>query len=31
MRDYKLVWETIKSRVPAIKPLLSQILEDIEP
>lgn len=29
--DYKLVWETIKNRIPVIKPLLSQILEDIEP
>lgn len=29
--DYKLVWETIKNRMPTIKPLLSQILESIEP
>jgi len=29
--DYELVWKTIKNRLPAIKPLLSQILEDLEP
>jgi len=29
--DYGLVWETIKNRIPAIKPLLSKILEDLEP
>jgi uncharacterized protein with HEPN domain len=29
--DYELVWKTIKNRIPAIKPLLSKILEDIEP
>lgn len=28
--DYKLVWETIKNRIPAIKPLLFQILKDLE-
>lgn len=25
--DYKLVWETIKKRIPEIKPLLQQITE----
>lgn len=25
--DYKLVWETIKKRIPEIKPLLKEILE----
>ena len=29
--DYELVWNTIRNRIPAIKPLLSQILEDLEP
>ncbi|HIJ67106.1 MAG TPA: DUF86 domain-containing protein [Planctomycetes bacterium] len=29
--DYGLVWETIKNRIPAIKPLLSRILNDLEP
>lgn len=28
--DYKLVWETIKNRMPTIKPLISQILKDLE-
>lgn len=28
--DYKLVWETIKKRMPTIKPLISQILKDLE-
>lgn len=27
--DYKLVWTTIKERIPKIKPLLKQILEKI--
>lgn len=26
--DYKLVWETIKKRIPEIKPLLQQITEN---
>jgi len=28
--DYELVWKTIKKRIPSIKPLLSQILKDLE-
>jgi uncharacterized protein with HEPN domain len=28
--DYELVWKTIKNRLPAIKPLLTHILESFE-
>jgi uncharacterized protein with HEPN domain len=28
--DYKLVWETIKKRIPKIKPQINQILKKLE-
>lgn len=28
--DYEIVWEVIKKRLPEIKPLIEQILEDLE-
>ncbi len=28
--DYKLVWETIKKRIPKIKPQISQILKNLK-
>jgi len=28
--DYKLVWETIKKRIPTIKPLMKEILKEFE-
>lgn len=28
--DYKLVWETIKKRIPQIKPLLQKIMKSFE-
>jgi len=27
--DYKLVWKTIKERIPQVKPLIGKILEEI--
>ena len=27
--DYKLVWKTIKERIPQVKPLIRKILEEI--
>lgn len=27
--DYELVWKTIKNRIPAVKPLIRKVLEDI--
>ncbi len=27
--DYKLVWKTIKHRIPQIKPVIRQIMEDL--
>jgi len=27
--DYKLVWQTIKHRIPQIKPVICQIMEDL--
>jgi len=27
--DYKLVWQTIKHRIPQIKPVIRQIMEDL--
>jgi uncharacterized protein with HEPN domain len=28
--DYKLVWETIKKKIPELKPLFDKILKDLE-
>lgn len=28
--DYKLVWEVVKKRIPEVKPLFEQILDEIE-
>jgi len=28
--DYKLVWETIKKRIPEVKPLIEEILKEYE-
>ncbi|PIP23941.1 MAG: hypothetical protein COX90_02415 [Candidatus Nealsonbacteria bacterium CG_4_10_14_0_2_um_filter_38_17] len=28
--DYKLVWETIKKKIPEVKPLIEKILKELE-
>jgi len=28
--DYKLIWQTINQRIPRIKPIIRQIIEDLE-